>query len=105
PYYVALPGAFAAAAGAAALTEAAVVRRLRDAPRVMSIVATLGVGQFLMFLSLAFNPKAGAGLQFPTPPGLPEYELGALRLTQAHVGMLIFGPLLVAALVFFLRVS
>src|SRR5437879_9894708 len=49
PYYLALPVALAAAGGMAALAEVAVVRRLRTAPRVMSIVATLGVGQFLVF--------------------------------------------------------
>jgi ABC-type branched-subunit amino acid transport system ATPase component/ABC-type branched-subunit amino acid transport system permease subunit len=105
PYYAALPLAFAAAGGMAALAEVAVVRRLRNAPRLMSIVATLGVGQFLVFFSAAFNPQAGAGSIFPSPPGLPEFNLGALRLTQAYVGMLIFGPIVVIALAVFLRKS
>src|SRR5262245_21520541 len=68
PYYAALPIGFGAAAGAGALAEMAVVRRLRNAPRLMSIVATLGVGQFLLFFSLAANPKAGLGYLFPSPP-------------------------------------
>ena len=42
---------------------------------------------------------------FPSPPGLPEFTLGALRLTQAYVGMLVFGPIVVAALAVFLRRS
>ncbi len=105
PYYAALPLALAAGAGAAALAELAVVRRLRNAPRLMSIVATLGVGQFLLFFSAAFNPASGAGSRFPSPPGLPQFQLGALRLTQAYMGMLIFGPIAVAALAVFLRRS
>ena len=105
PYYVAVPLAFAAAGGMAALAEVAVVRRLRNAPRLMSIVATLGVGQFLVFFSAAFNPTTGSGFTYPSPPGLPEFTLGALRLTRAYVGMLVFGPLVVAALVVFLRRS
>ncbi|HZQ83395.1 MAG TPA: ATP-binding cassette domain-containing protein [Acidimicrobiales bacterium] len=105
PYYLALPIAFAAAGGIAALAEVAVVRRLRNAPRIMSIVATLGVGQFLVFFSLAFNPTASAGFKYPSPPGLPEFNLGALRLTQAYMGMLIFGPIVVIALAVFLRRS
>ncbi len=105
PYYLALPLAFAAAGGMAALAEVAVVRRLRNAPRIMSIVATLGVGQFLVAFSAAFNNQAGAGALFPSPPGLPEFTLGALRLTQAYVGMLVFGPIVVIALAVFLRRS
>ena len=105
PYYLALPIAFAAAGGMAALAEVAVVRRLRNAPRLMSIVATLGVGQFLVAFSAAFNNQAGAGALFPSPPGLPEFTLGALRLTQAYVGMLVFGPIVVIALAVFLRRS
>jgi ABC-type branched-subunit amino acid transport system ATPase component/ABC-type branched-subunit amino acid transport system permease subunit len=105
PYYAALPLAFAAAGGMAALAEVAVIRRLRNAPRLMSIVATLGVGQFLVSFSTAFNPTAGAGAQYPSPPGLPEFNFGALRLTQAYVGMLVFGPIVVIALAVFLRRS
>ena len=50
-------------------------------------------------------PQAGAGSLFPSPPGLPEFTLGALRLTRAYVGMLVFGPIVVLALVTFLRRS
>src|SRR3954465_13817570 len=73
PYYAALPIAFAAAGGMGALAEGAVIRRLRNAPRLMSIVATLGVGQFLVLFSQAFNPTGNAGALYPSPPGLPEF--------------------------------
>jgi ABC-type branched-subunit amino acid transport system ATPase component/ABC-type branched-subunit amino acid transport system permease subunit len=105
PYYLALPIAFAAAGGMGAFAEILVVRRLRNAPRLMSIVATLGVGQFLVFFSAAFNPQGGAGAKYPSPPGMPEFTLGALRLTRAYTGMLIFGPIVVIALAVFLRRS
>jgi ABC-type branched-subunit amino acid transport system ATPase component/ABC-type branched-subunit amino acid transport system permease subunit len=103
PYYLALPVALLGAGGAAALAEIAVVRRLRHAPRLMSIVATLGVGQFLVFFSAAVNPNTRAGNRFPSPPGVPEFTFGALRLTQAYVGMLLIGPVVVVALALFLR--
>jgi ABC-type branched-subunit amino acid transport system ATPase component/ABC-type branched-subunit amino acid transport system permease subunit len=105
PYYLAIPLAFAAAGAMAALAEVAVIRRLRNAPRLMSIVATLGVGQFLVFFSAAFNPTSSAGFTYPSPPGLPEFDLGALRLTRAYTGMLVFGPIVVIALALFLRRS
>ena len=62
----------------------------------MSIVATLGVGQFLVFFAAAMNPQPVPASIFPSPPGLPEFDLGALRVTQAYSGMLVFGPLVVA---------
>ncbi|MCU1588192.1 MAG: putative transporter ATPase and permease protein, partial [Frankiales bacterium] len=65
PYYVVLPLALLVGAGAGALAEVAVIRRLRNAPKLMSIVATLGVGQFLVIFGLVLNCQAGAGSLFP----------------------------------------
>ncbi len=105
PYYAAVPIGFGVAGAMAGLAEVAVVRRLRKAPRLMSIVATLGVGQFLVFFSSAVNAQARSGYLYPQPPGLPVFDLGALRITQAYSGMLIFAPLVVVGLVLFLRRS
>ena len=105
PYYAALPVAIVLGGAIAGASEVAVIRRLRKAPRLMSIVATLGVGQFLLTLSQVVNNQAGAGNTFPEPPGLPIYDLGALRITQSYMGMLVFTPLLVLALVIFLSRS
>ena len=44
PYWLAFLPALLLAAGVGAVAEAAVVRRLRRAPAIMSVVATLGVG-------------------------------------------------------------
>ncbi|MDQ1712089.1 MAG: hypothetical protein QOE45_1539, partial [Frankiaceae bacterium] len=105
PYYVVLPLALALGAGTGAVAEVGVVRRLRNAPKLMSIVATLGVGQFLVLFGLLLNKQATAGSVFPQPPGLPEFDIGALRVTRAYFGMLVFGPLAVALLVVFLKYS
>ena len=104
-YYLVLPLGLLIGAGTAATAEVAVVRRLRNAPKLMSIVATLGVGQVLVLLGLVLNPQAGAGALFPQPPGLPVFELGALRVTQAYFGMLLFGPITVVLLAAFLKYS
>src|SRR5439155_27001434 len=61
PYWLAFPIALAAGAGVGAAAEAGVVRRLRKAPRLMSVVATLGVGQFLVIFAGVINSTAGAG--------------------------------------------
>jgi branched-subunit amino acid ABC-type transport system permease component len=105
PYYVALPLAMALGGGVAALAEVAVVRRLRNAPRLMSIVATLGVGQFLVFFGAAVNSQASAGFTFPQPPFVPVFDIGALRVTPAYSGILFIAPWLVVAIVVFLRKS
>jgi ABC-type branched-subunit amino acid transport system ATPase component/ABC-type branched-subunit amino acid transport system permease subunit len=105
PYYLNLPIALLAGAGIAALAEVAVIRRLRKAPKLMSVVATLGVAQLLTVLALVVNGQAGAGLIFPEPPGLPVFEVGALRVTPSYTGILFFAPLVVVALAIFLRRS
>jgi ABC-type branched-subunit amino acid transport system ATPase component/ABC-type branched-subunit amino acid transport system permease subunit len=104
-YYLFLPIGLLVGAGAGSLAEIGVVRRLRNAPRLMSVVATLGVGQFLVLFGLLVNSQAGAGSLYPMPPGLPVRDLGALRLTQAYMGMLIFAPIVVIGVAAFLKYS
>ena len=105
PYWVAFPFALLAGGAVGALTEVAVIRRLRKAPRLMSIVATLGVGTFLVALASAMNTSVGVGSQYPEPSGLPSFKIGALLVNPSYTGMIVFGPLLVGALAVFLRKS
>jgi ABC-type branched-subunit amino acid transport system ATPase component/ABC-type branched-subunit amino acid transport system permease subunit len=105
PYWVAFPLALAIAAAVGGLSEVVVIRRLRNAPPVMSIVATLGLAQFLLLFSLVVNTQASAGRLFPRPAFLPEFDVGALRITQAYSAMLFITPVLVISLVWFLRKS
>src|SRR5437879_4704795 len=100
PYWVALPIALAVGGGAGAAAEAGVVRRLRKAPLIMSVVATLGVGQFLVLFAAAFNSQAGAGALYPQPAHLPAFNFGALRITPAYFGMLLLSPIVVVLAVF-----
>ncbi|HWA67742.1 MAG TPA: branched-chain amino acid ABC transporter permease/ATP-binding protein [Mycobacteriales bacterium] len=105
PYWVAFPMALIVAALTGATAETGVVRRLRDAPRLMSVVATLGVGQFLVVFALVINSTASAGSLYPQPSFLPAFNIGALRVTQAYSGMLIICPVVVLALAVFLKRS
>ncbi|HVB26582.1 MAG TPA: ATP-binding cassette domain-containing protein [Mycobacteriales bacterium] len=104
-YWFALPIALALAGGVGATAEAAVVRRLRKAPLIMSVVATLGVGQFLVLFAFAFNNQAGAGARYPMPAHFPSFPVGALTVTPAYFGMLVLSPTVVIALAIFLKVS
>jgi ABC-type branched-subunit amino acid transport system ATPase component/ABC-type branched-subunit amino acid transport system permease subunit len=105
PYWIAFVLALVLSAGTGAVAETAVVRRLRNAPRLMSIVATLGVGQFLVLFAVVINSQATAGAVFPQPPGLPVFRFGGLLVTQAYSGMLLLSPLLVIGLTAFLARS
>ena len=103
PYWVAFLPALAVAAGIGALAEATVVRRLRNAPAIMSVVATLGVGQFLVLFAFAINSQAGAGAIYPEPSWLPTFQFGALRVTPAYSGMLFLSPVVVLVVGGFLK--
>jgi branched-subunit amino acid ABC-type transport system permease component len=105
PFWVAFAAGVATSAGVGAVTEVAVVRRLRSAPRLMSLVATLGVAQFLLAFSAVVNSQARSGSTFPQPSGLPEFKVGVLLVTRAYSAMLFISPLIVLALVLFLRRS
>ena len=105
PYWVAFLPAVAIAAGVGAGTEAIVIRRLRKAPAIMSVVATLGVGQFLVLLSFAINAGAGGGLAFPQPAGMPSFMFGALLVTPSYFAMLLLSPIVVIAVGLFLKLT
>lgn len=105
PYWVAFIGALVVSGSIGAITELTVVRRLRNAPKLMSLVATLGVAQFLLAMSAVVNSQVRAGSLFPSPPGIPEYRIGVLLVTPAYSTMLFFSPLIVLGLVLFLRNS
>src|SRR5438445_3890557 len=57
PYWIAFPFALALAAGVGAVSEVVVVRRLRGAPVLISVIATLGLAQFLYLLASVLNSK------------------------------------------------
>ena len=105
PYYLALVPALATGAAVGGTTELVVVRRLRNAPRLMSIVATLGVGSLLGQLASVINPGAYSGSYLPNPPGLPAVHFAGVRIDQAYMAMLVFAPVAVVALTVFLRRS
>ncbi|MEZ5220594.1 MAG: branched-chain amino acid ABC transporter permease/ATP-binding protein [Ilumatobacteraceae bacterium] len=105
PYYAALPIALAVAAATSVGVEGIVVGRLRTAPKAMSVVATLGVGQLLATLALAINTGTDGGFAFPAPPGMPTFDVGILRLGEDETATLVVAPLVVGGLAWFLARS
>ncbi|GIH02427.1 hypothetical protein Rhe02_04940 [Rhizocola hellebori] len=105
PYWVAFPLALAAGAACAAAIEAGLVRRLRHRPRLIGMIVTLGLSQFLLVLALLVNPQGLSGLTFPEPPGLPSFTVGRTPIGPALTALLLLSPVLLAALGIFLRHS
>src|SRR5436309_9998501 len=86
PYWVAFPFGLAIGGLVGGIAEVAVVRRLRKAPRLMSVVATLAVGAVVVGFARAVNSTAGAGFLYPEPSGLPTFRIGGLLVTRAYTG-------------------
>jgi ABC-type branched-subunit amino acid transport system ATPase component/ABC-type branched-subunit amino acid transport system permease subunit len=105
PYYLAFPVALAVGASVGAGAEVAVIRRLRNAPRLMSVVATLGLGQLLFAITLQATSATKQGLFFPSPPGFPRFDVGTLIVVPAASAMLFLSPVVVGGLALFLRRS
>ncbi|GIF26125.1 ABC-type branched-subunit amino acid transport system ATPase component/ABC-type branched-subunit amino acid transport system permease subunit [Actinoplanes tereljensis] len=102
-YWVAFPVAIAIAGGLGALTEATVVRRLYQRPRVIGMIATLGLAQFILVLALLVDRSSFSGTAFPKPPGLPSFHIGTTAVGSSLTAMLVLTPVLLAALAFFLK--
>jgi ABC-type branched-subunit amino acid transport system ATPase component/ABC-type branched-subunit amino acid transport system permease subunit len=105
PYWPAFLLGLLVAAGVGVVTEAAVVRPLQGAPKVLAMVVTLGLSTFLIVTALAVNPDGLAGLGFPKPTGMPTFSLDATQVTEARSAQMILAPILLIGLGWFLRSS
>ena len=103
PYWLGFVLALGVGALVGAGAEVTVVRRLRRAPRVVAMVATLGLGQALVAFALVVDSDALSGYTFPRPPGLPTFEIGGLTVTTPFAAMLILSPMLLVGLAALLR--
>ena len=108
PYWVAFALVIGLGGVLGAVVEISVIRRLFNAPRVVLMVATIGVAQLLLIFTLLENFRADplALLQrgFPTPFDL-EVEIGSLVLLGPDLMILVIVPLVAASLAAFLRLS
>ncbi|MBW6434334.1 ATP-binding cassette domain-containing protein [Actinoplanes hulinensis] len=103
PYWLAFPVAIVVAGGLAALTEIVIVRRLYRRPRVIGMIASLGLSQFILVIALLVSRDSFSGTTYPKPPGLPAFNIGTTAVGSSLTAMLLLTPVLLAALAFFLR--
>ena len=104
PYWLGFVGALIVAALIAAGIESFVVRKLAAAPKVLSMVATLGAAEALLLLSLSFSKGGLGGGNFPQPPGFPQFDLNVF-VSPSATALLCLSPVVVGGLYLFLQRS
>ena len=102
PFWVAMVTAMIVGAFVSVGTEVVVVRPLRRSPRVLSMVATLGMGAFFFFAALAVNGKGLQPLVFPKPNAFPTFKVDPLFVDTFDSAQLILSPVLLILLGLFL---
>jgi ABC-type branched-subunit amino acid transport system ATPase component/ABC-type branched-subunit amino acid transport system permease subunit len=104
PYWIALVVALAVGTVGGGLLELAVVRRLFDAPRVIVLVATIGIAQLMqaiLFALPAATPESGEG--FPVPLGSQWEPLWGVEVEGSDLTILVMVPVLAIGLSVFLN--
>lgn len=102
-FFAALALVVAGGGALGALVELTVVRRLFEAPRLILLVATIGVAQ-LAFVGRIYLPGIENAAPFPSP--LSEVvDLGSLNLLSEHFLVLAFVPAVILGLSLFLALT
>jgi ABC-type branched-subunit amino acid transport system ATPase component/ABC-type branched-subunit amino acid transport system permease subunit len=104
-YWIGLVLGLIAAGACGAGMEFLVIRRLAKAPRLIVLVATIGAAQVMLVgAALALNGqfKSGNVTRFPTPFAL-SWRVGDLRLSSAHLLVLVVVPIVMVALAIFFQ--
>ena len=104
-YWLALPLALVLAAGTGVLMELVIVRRLRKAPRLVVLVATIAAAQLFLIPGLFMvnlNTTKLATRAFPVPFH-GTWKVAGIDLTASNILILVAAPLIAVALSLFMR--
>lgn len=105
PYWLAALTALATAAGLGAAVELLIIRRLFRAPRLIVLVATMGIAQLFLFGTFLLNDTIDNRLAgFPSPFST-RVKLSALVLQPGDLTLLVAVPLIALGLAAFFRLS
>ncbi len=100
-FWVALVIALAVGTLFGAVVELVVVRRLFDAPRVILLVATIGVAQLALALTTAFPEIEEPQARYPQAIG-SSFDVGDITIRGSQLVVLIVAPVIVVVLSWFL---
>lgn len=102
PMWVALPVCLAVGVLAAALVELTVIRRLFTAPRVVVLVATIGVAQLALAVALALPDVDDVAARFPVAVSSSR-EVAGILVSGPQLTILVVVPVVVGVLAWFLN--
>src|SRR5215213_182232 len=100
PYWLALALAVGASAVIGMVIELTVVRRLFESPRLVLLIATLGVAQLLLFFRFELPDIGGSG-GFPLPFS-GRWEVGDVVILPRELLVLVAAPAAIIALALFM---
>jgi ABC-type branched-subunit amino acid transport system ATPase component/ABC-type branched-subunit amino acid transport system permease subunit len=101
-YWPALAVAIAAGGAFAAAVEITIITRLFRAPRVIVLVATIGIAQLALAAQTAL-PDIDAGIDTRYPTAINEsWRIGGVQVRGSELAVLLLVPLLALALTWFL---
>src|SRR5258708_6374195 len=92
PYWIAVLAALAVGTLYGALLQVTIIRRLFDAPRVIVLVATIGIAQLSLAILIAYPDIDAPSARFPLAIG-SAHEFASIRITGAQLSILIVVPL------------
>src|SRR5580765_4763351 len=102
PYWVGLAACLACGTLFAAVMELIVIRRLFEAPRVIVLVATVGIAQLAAGVAAAYPNLHESGARYPSPVGAIFDDVAGLRITGTQLAVLVTVPVVVGALMWLL---
>lgn len=103
PYWPALAVALLAGTAFGAVVELIVIRRLFHSPRVIVLMATVGIAQLAQGIAGSYPDIEGRGQRYPAPTTAVWDDVAGVRITGPQLSILVVVPLLAAALVWVLR--
>ena len=101
PYWLALVAALAVGTAAGAVVELVVIRRLAKAPRVIVLVATIGVAEFAQAVTTTLPGYRRGDVtrpEFPTPIA-SHWNVGSVRVDGSQLLTILVVPLIVVGAV------
>ena len=101
PFWLALPAVVVVGAALGAVIELAVVRRLFRAPRLVLLVATIGVSQ-VVFLFRVLLPRVQNVQSYPTPLHR-QFKVAGVLLGSPQLMVIAFVPAVITGLALFLN--
>jgi ABC-type branched-subunit amino acid transport system ATPase component/ABC-type branched-subunit amino acid transport system permease subunit len=103
PVWLALVTAIVTGTAFGAVVELIVIRRLFASPRVVVLIATVGIAQLSQGIAAAYPEIRAGGRNYPTPITKVWTDIAGLRVTGAQMAIVITVPLVSLCLAWVLR--